>query len=75
MIKQVDPYVIDQSNEHPDGDVEQIELNKDEPYIMALTSYRYEFAKIKNISKDLQFIKLTKIIKLLHIEWDYQNPV
>ena len=35
--------------------------------------------KIKNISKDIQFLKLIDFIKLLYIyiyiQWDYQNPV
>ena len=41
--------VIDQSNENPGGDIERIELNKDEPYIMDSTFYRYEFYKNKEV--------------------------
>ena len=43
--KRIYQYVIDQSNESPDGGIEQIGLNKDEPYIMGLTLYRYDFEK------------------------------
>ena len=34
---------MDKSNETQDGDIEQIEFNKDEPYIMDLTCYKYGF--------------------------------
>ena len=42
-------YMIDRSNENPDGDIEQIEFNRNEPYIMDLMFYRYEFEQDKNI--------------------------
>ena len=42
-------YVADQSNEPQDGDIEQIQFNQDEPYIVDLTFYRYEFGKDKEI--------------------------
>ena len=44
------------------------------PYIMDLTFYEYEFEKVKNKLKDIQFLKLI-FIKLLNIERGYQNPV
>ena len=34
-------HLIDRYNEHPDGDIEHIEFNKDEPYILDLTLYIY----------------------------------
>ena len=37
MIKEIDQYIIDNSN----GDIEQIVFNKEEPYIMDLTLYNY----------------------------------
>ena len=29
----------------------------------------------KKLLKDILFLKLTRLFKLLYIEWDYQNPV
>ena len=43
--------------------------------MMDLTFYKYDFEKIKNILKDIQFLKLIIYIKVLYIQWDYQNPV
>ena len=45
MINNVYQYATDRSNETPDGDIEQTKLNKDEPQIMDLTFYSYEFEK------------------------------
>ena len=53
-------HLIDRYNEHPDGDIEHIEFNKDEPYILDLTLYIYE--TYNKLSKDVQFLNLIKSI-------------
>lgn len=44
--QQVYRYVSGQSNESQDCEIERIEFNKDEPYIMDLTFYRYGAGEI-----------------------------
>ena len=71
-------YVIDQSNESPDGDIEKAELNKDEPYILDLTFYRYVCEKAGGRFQGYTISKM-RLIKTIYIyiererEWDYQN--
>ena len=71
--KRVIDYAVDRSK--TDGDIEVINFTKGMPYILDLTFYRYEFEKMKNILQDIRSLELIKFIKLLYIEWDYQNPV
>ena len=40
-------YAIDKSNETQDGKIEIVEFQKEHPYIMDLTVYRYQFEKYK----------------------------
>ena len=46
-----------------EGDIEVISFTKDMPYILDLTFYKYEFEKIKNKSKYVQFVKLIRVIQ------------
>ena len=57
--KKVTGYAVDKSN--TDGDIEVINFTKDMPYILDLTPYTFEFGKIKNILKDIQFLIKNKI--------------
>ena len=41
LMEKAHRRVIGQSHENPGGDVEQIEFNKDAPYIMGLYVYRF----------------------------------
>ena len=49
-----------------DGDIEVIKFTKYLPYVLDLTSYRYEFEKSKEIIKGYTISKINKFNKLLY---------
>ena len=48
-----------------DGDIEMINFTKGMPYILDITFYEYEFEKIKNKLKDIQFLKLITLTQTI----------
>ena len=55
MTKSFIDYAVGKSK--TGGDIEVINLTKGMPYILDLTFYRYELEKMKNILKDIRFLK------------------
>ena len=70
--KQMIDYAVDKSK--TEGDIEVITFTKDMPYILELTFYKYEFEKIKNKLKDIQLLKLMKLIRTIIYRMGLSEP-
>ena len=60
LIRNIDQYAIDHSNKTQDGEIDIIKFQKENPYIMDITFYRYEFEKAGNQSKEYTIAKNSK---------------